>query len=382
MRFYGLIIPCVLIMLPAISPAQAVDARVAFSQEFYFQGESGIVYITIENDNAASALIVDQIGIWFDWLPAYSWIAQLPQNAILVPPSTNSAPLSIGFGVPSNASVQTHRFVVQFKDTAGYVENLTSGFIAVHDANEIIPQWLVLLVTAIPILTIASIVVPTIATIYVAKRRRKVLCYEMLSRTPVLSIEEEIKGKLKILHNGREVTDVHLIELKLSNTGNVDIKREDYEKRYPVTINFGDQAVVLTAEPFNPKPVDLKVPTTLKQSSVVLTPTLLNAGESITFRMLISHPSVKPVISGRVVGVKGIGESTQGRRWSLALIAVGFLLLSFLLISVLPRWSPGSLAGFVRVVVYFAGILSLVAGSRYYGHFKRDLIFIFKKPGR
>ena len=62
--------------------------------------------------------------------------------------------------------------------------------------------------------TIAIVAIIVSLAVYFAQRRKKRLTYEILSRTPLLSMVEESAGKLQILFEGEIVRDVFLVVLK------------------------------------------------------------------------------------------------------------------------------------------------------------------------
>ena len=78
------------------------------------------------------------------------------------------------------------------------------------------------------------------------QRRRKELSYEVLSNSPVLSVREEIEGKLVILFEQQPVKGVQLLEVKLMNSGNQPITSSDFEA--PVALEFGERSRILTGE--------------------------------------------------------------------------------------------------------------------------------------
>jgi hypothetical protein len=69
-------------------------------------------------------------------------------------------------------------------------------------------------------------------TIFFAEKKRKELSYEILSHSEILSATEEIEGKLKILFKGEVVRNVHLLIVKLINSGNTPITSTDYERNF------------------------------------------------------------------------------------------------------------------------------------------------------
>ena len=177
--------------------------------------------------------------------------------------------------------------------------------------------------------------------LYRTQRRRKALSYEIISRTPLLSIGDEIKGKLQILFDGKPVQDIHLIVLKIINSGNVPIVSTNYER--PVNLSFGENSWILTAEVSETDPEDLRATVNIENAKVALEPVLLNGGDSITLKLLVSQLG-EINVDGRIVGVKDIrGLAAEG---------TGNWLRSF----VVPLWATlFLLSSVVGVILFGAG---------------------------
>jgi len=141
------------------------------------------------------------------------------------------------------------------------------------------------------------------------QRRRKALSYEIISRTPLLSVEDEVKGKVQILFDGNPVQDIHLVVLKIINSGNVPIVSTDYER--PVSLSFGENPRILTAEVSETDPDNLEISVDIQATKVMLDPVLLNGGDSITLKFLVSQLD-EINIDGRIIGVKDIRKHTAG----------------------------------------------------------------------
>ncbi|MFZ3064412.1 MAG: hypothetical protein WA277_03895 [Nitrospirota bacterium] len=135
--------------------------------------------------------------------------------------------------------------------------------------------WQFIIPTAIAVLAIVVSIL-----IYLKQRQSKLLSYEILTHTPLLSLEEKIKGKLQILFDGKPVEDVNLIEVRIINSGNIPILSTDYE--YPVNLGFGEKTKILTAEVFQTNPKSLKATVNIEGAKVILRPVLLNSGDSIS----------------------------------------------------------------------------------------------------
>ena len=161
--------------------------------------------------------------------------------------------------------------------------------------------------------------------LFFAQRKKKSLSYEILSKTPVLSAAEEIAGKLQILFQGEVVQKVYLLVIRISNTGNVPIASSDYER--PISIRFGGEARILTTEvsESEPKNMDAKVET--RDQNILVKPVLLNSGDSITIKSLVSNYSGKLNIDGRIIGVKNISPKRDTSNiWSVVLMIAGMVL--------------------------------------------------------
>jgi len=95
--------------------------------------------------------------------------------------------------------------------------------------------------------------------------------------------------------------------------------------KHPVRIGFGINARILTAEVSEVSPDNLQASVSIEDAWLVLAPILLNSGDSITVKTLVSQFDKQVNIDGRIVGVKTIKEATEGRAqyFILALGSVG-----------------------------------------------------------
>jgi len=166
------------------------------------------------------------------------------------------------------------------------------------------------------------------------QRRSKSISYEILSCTPLLSVKEEIKNGLQILFNDRPVRQVHLVLVRIFNSGNMPIPSKDYEQ--PISLGFGEQSRILTAEITEKNPGDLPALIDHEEGRVKLEPTLLNQGDAITLKMLVNEYD-NITVEGRIVGVKKIERSTRTPKRLIysgvtgALLEISAVILTFLL---------------------------------------------------
>jgi len=207
-------------------------------------------------------------------------------------------------------------------------------------------QFIGVVVTVITILVTLGL--------YIKQRRIKNLSYQIRSITPLLSLSEEVKGILQILYKGKLVDQVHLIRLRLLNSGNTPIQSSDFEK--PVSIDFGNKAKILSASILKTDPENLTPSLKIKKNSVVLSPLLMNKGDTINIKILVSRFEEVIQLDGRIVGVKNIKEVEEEKTYHtllllLSLIVITYGFFQFFLIFLSGVYSDQFLFGTIFIVV-------------------------------
>jgi hypothetical protein len=158
--------------------------------------------------------------------------------------------------------------------------------------------------------TVIAIIALAASYVYYKKQQnRKSLSYEIIARTSVLSVSEEVQGKIQILFQDAPVKDVYLLVVRLSNTGNVPIASSDWESN--INIDLGESTKILSAEVSEASPSDLPVQISTAESSIELKPLLLNSSDAITIKALVSNYQKKLSIGGRISGVKKIEQKIR-----------------------------------------------------------------------
>jgi hypothetical protein len=206
-----------------------------------------------------------------------------------------------------------------------------------------------------------------------------------------LSREEEIKGKLQILFEGTPIENVHLIEIKILNSGNVPITSTDYERA--VNFRFGDKAHILTAEVTDTTPKELRATANIQTGNVVLTPILLNNGDSITFRMLVSQFHGEILVDGRIIGVKEIKQSRDKIVQYFVITVIGMVMMligTFLGMRASPsklvseqmdfgKYWPYYCIMAIGSILYFVGFV-IALRSRWFSRLSKSSSVSRKKP--
>lgn len=136
-----------------------------------------------------------------------------------------------------------------------------------------------------------------------AQRRRKRLHFEVVSSTSLLTVREEMQGRLTILFDDQPVKDAFLSIFRIANTGNVPITTADFEQ--PIVVSFGEEARILTAEVVARTPKDHPAEIVVDLQTIGVRPTLFNSGDALTIKCLLTELSDVRV-SARIVGVRAV----------------------------------------------------------------------------
>lgn len=140
--------------------------------------------------------------------------------------------------------------------------------------------------------------------LFYRQRQRKSLAYQVLAHTPILTVGEEIRGKLSVSYENTPVKNVHLLLLKFKNVGNLPIATADFEQA--ISIRFGITAKLLSHEVVNFAPSELSPNVSLRSNALILAPLLLNPNDYFTIKCLISEHNNEVDVTGRIIGVAKI----------------------------------------------------------------------------
>jgi hypothetical protein len=173
-------------------------------------------------------------------------------------------------------------------------------------------------IVAVP-LAIVAIILSVV--LYRRSRQRKVLTYEVLSCSSLISEPEEAKEYLQIIFGGEQVRGIHLMQIKIANAGNQPIRTADYER--PLALLVDEPARILTAEVVETSETTLskemlpaggnewsdrllpELAMKMELRRMELRQALLNKGEWFTVRMLVSEYARHGFeLDGRIVGAK------------------------------------------------------------------------------
>jgi hypothetical protein len=148
---------------------------------------------------------------------------------------------------------------------------------------------------------LAIVASATIAiTLFVLNRKIKRLSYQIISRTRLLSVSQEMAGYVRVLVGDQQVRDVGLVRLKIINTGTEPIKSSDFDR--PVSFGVNEDASIILAEIVETKPAGLEPKLGQDLTKITLKPMLLNVRDSVTLKLLVADFDGTIVADARVEG--------------------------------------------------------------------------------
>ena len=225
--------------------------------------------------------------------------------------------------------------------------------------------------------------------IFLKQRTKKEITCQVVDDSSIVSVNEEVKDRIKIEFDGQKVEEMSVVKLKIWNSGNVSIKLGDYID--PITLNFAERQV-LDVNIYDMEPSDLiksedtqkflaeNKPLPQKEKRTVTLPAFhINSKkrtglqDSLTLKVLLSGVERSIRVEGRIDDgkiIKSMPESVDARfvigklndylLWFL-MVLEGTLLIKFLLI-LFGAASNAFFAGFMSALTLvplfpFSGIV-------------------------
>jgi hypothetical protein len=172
--------------------------------------------------------------------------------------------------------------------------------------------------------TLALVSVAVAVIFFLMQRSKKALAYEILTYTPLVTVNEDAKDQIEIRFKGTPVANVYLLLLRLWNNGNVSILPGDFIE--PLVFRLPESAEILTAEVVQAEPDSLKPELHLQGAALTIAPLLLNGRDTLTLKLLIVGGEAKPVVKcgGRIAGVKAVMRLEPSGDFSSFIVTTAF----------------------------------------------------------
>lgn len=160
--------------------------------------------------------------------------------------------------------------------------------------------------------------------IFILQKKKKILSYCILTNTRLLTVDEAIKGKLKIIYDEVVIQDVVLLVIKIFNSGNVPIISSDFEES--LSFNFGKKTRILSVEIVDATPSILAPVISINnQSELTINPMLLNEKDGFSAKLLLTEYENCVTPKARIIGVKNLNEIKKAKNKSFIQFIVLFL---------------------------------------------------------
>jgi hypothetical protein len=156
------------------------------------------------------------------------------------------------------------------------------------------------------VLALVAIVIALVVAF--VQQRKKSLAYEILTSIFLLTVNDDLKGKTKILFEDVPVKNVYLVVLHFLNDGNISITATDFES--PLLIHFSESTKILSAELVKTIPQNLRPQYEVGQSKIEIHPMLFNGMDAFLLKLLLSEFDGVIHVEGRIKGVKEIRQTS------------------------------------------------------------------------
>lgn len=156
---------------------------------------------------------------------------------------------------------------------------------------------------------LALIAVGVSLLVYFSQRARKRLFVETITRIPLVTSGAKGISGLEIKLNDRPISRAILLLVRIRNIGNRPILTTDFEE--PVSIQFADNAVVLSADVGESTPSDLAARLIFTDRAVTIERQLLNPGDAFTCRILVENSKGEFTARARIAGVRQLERRSR-----------------------------------------------------------------------
>jgi hypothetical protein len=160
--------------------------------------------------------------------------------------------------------------------------------------------------------------------IYRLQKLNKRLAYEIISRTTLLTVREELENKVQVLYDGSPVQSLTVFLVRVWNAGSEPIRSSDFER--PLSFSAAAPAQILTVDTAAVLPGSLTPELVFEAHSLTVAPMLLNPGDSLTLKVLVKDASASLEPDARIVGVTRIQEGDGASRRLAVVTGVGMLM--------------------------------------------------------
>jgi hypothetical protein len=151
------------------------------------------------------------------------------------------------------------------------------------------------------VIGIAAILVPV--ALYYKSRPVKKIRIDILSNSPLVSLNADIPKELQRLYRGKSVQTLSLILLRIANTGTESIRETDYSEPIRVSVSENAEIGQVVVQETRPDGIQL-VPKIIANNQVELAKVLLNPGDQAVLKILVLNNDGTLKTMARIAGIR------------------------------------------------------------------------------
>ena len=175
-------------------------------------------------------------------------------------------------------------------------------------------------------------------SIYLIGRPVKRLQVQILSNSPLISVNTDIASQIQILYKDKPVQTLSLILLRFKNVGNESIRESDYSEPIRILLSPNAEVGEVTVQETKPEGVGLN-PIVSANNRVEIAKALLNPGDQAVLKVLALNNDGTLKVEARIAGIpnleilSALEGSTQSN--NLALYWIPFIGLGVIILTVI-----------------------------------------------
>lgn len=202
--------------------------------------------------------------------------------------------------------------------------------------------------------------------IFALQKKRYELSYEENSYINLIKSSNLIADKLQILYNGREITNLSMYTVEITNTGNQSVKLPGNDSQYerPLKLIFSDNIQIFEVRVLSELKLNANVEWLDKE--IIFSPVLLNPKDKFSLQILVSGELNKsPYFDFRIENISELKrlikeESSQGCMYTLVFILTLPLFVLTLLRLILGQVPYELLLGNLLALIFTAMCITLL----------------------
>jgi hypothetical protein len=165
------------------------------------------------------------------------------------------------------------------------------------------PDWGMLGVVIGTLSLLAAIIIG-IAQVKVAQRPKKDIKCLIVSKVPLLRVDDRFRGQLQVSFQGKDIQDATSIILRVYNSGKLAITPNDFVR--PIAFMVASNAEIINAEILKMEPENLGAKLSITKNNIELQPLLMNSDDTIDISTIVASFDNNIAVDGRVVDIKMI----------------------------------------------------------------------------